>query len=216
MGDRWPAARALLAALGLGMACTLAQAVEVAYTGSLGTRALLVIQGQARTVAVGATVQGVRLVALDGQEAVIEVGGQRHVLRLGGSPVSLGEAGGGARIVLSAGHNGHFITPGRINNREMRFMVDTGASMVALSAADAQRIGLDYKGGQLVRVNTANGATQGYVVTLSSLRIADVEVYNVQAVVTAAEMPFALLGNSYLSRFQMSRDNQQMVLTRRY
>jgi len=213
---RWSTSLRLAVAASLALACTLVHAVEVAYTGSLGSRALLVIQGQARTVPVGATVQGVRLVSMDGQEAVIEVAGQRHTLRLGASPVSLGDPEGGARIVLTAGHNGHFFTPGRINNREVRFMVDTGASMVALGAADAQRLGLDYKGGRPVRVNTANGPTQGYVVTLTSLRIADVEVYNVQAIVTAADMPWALLGNSYLSRFQMRRDNDQMVLTRRY
>jgi aspartyl protease family protein len=63
---------------------------------------------------------------------------------------------------------------------------------------------------------TANGLAQGWRVKLASVRIGDVEVYEVDAVVTPQGMPFVLLGNSYLNRFQMRRDNDQMVLERRY
>jgi aspartyl protease family protein len=70
--------------------------------------------------------------------------------------------------------------------------------------------------GPSVRVGTANGLAQGWRVKLASVRIGDVEVYDVDAVVTPQGMPFVLLGNSYLNRFQMRRDNDQMVLERRY
>jgi aspartyl protease family protein len=70
--------------------------------------------------------------------------------------------------------------------------------------------------GPSVRVGTANGLAQGWRVKLASVRIGDVEVYEVDAVVTPQGMPFVLLGNSYLNRFQMRRDNDQMVLERRY
>ena len=95
-------------------------------------------------------------------------------------------------------------------------MVDTGASTVAMGVSDAERIGLAYRDGQPVRVGTANGLAQGWRVKLASVRIGDVEVYDVDAVVTPQGMPFVLLGNSYLNRFQMRRDNDQMVLERRY
>ena len=95
-------------------------------------------------------------------------------------------------------------------------MVDTGASMVGLGASEAERVGLDYKSGRPVRMQTANGQAPAWVVKLSSVRIGDVEIYDVDAVVGSQSMPYVLLGNSFLSRFQMRRDNDQMVLERRF
>ena len=107
--------------------------------------------------------------------------------------------------------------PVMINGKgPFRFMVDTGASSVALGMAEAERIGLAYRSGQPVRIGTANGVVQGWRIKLASVRIGDVEVYEVDAVVTPQGMPFVLLGNSYLNRFQMRRDNDQMVLERRF
>ena len=82
--------------------------------------------------------------------------------------------------------------------------------------SDAERIGLPWRAGQTVRIGTANGVVQGWRIKLASVRIGDVEIYEVDAVVTPQAMPFVLLGNSYLSRFQMRRDNDLMVLERRY
>ena len=94
--------------------------------------------------------------------------------------------------------------------------VDTGASVVSLGSGDAERLGIDYKSGQPIRLSTANGTSMGWRILLASVRIGDVEVSNVDAVVGQAPMPYVLLGNSFLSRFQMRRDNDQMVLERRF
>ncbi|RYX88438.1 MAG: TIGR02281 family clan AA aspartic protease, partial [Comamonadaceae bacterium] len=127
-----------------------------------------------------------------------------------------GGGGGGNRIVLPAASGGHFMAQGSINGAATNFMVDTGATAVAMSVDYANRMRVDYKAGQPVQMSTANGVTQGWRVKLHSVRIGDVEIFEVDAVVTPQSMPFVLLGNSYLSRFQMQRDNDQMVLTRRY
>jgi aspartyl protease family protein len=97
----------------------------------------------------------------------------------------------------------------------MQFMVDTGATSVALGTSDAQRLGIDYQQGQPVRITTANGTALGWRVKLGSVRIGDVEVLDVDAVV-GPNMPFALLGNSFLSRFTMNRTSDMMVLERRF
>jgi aspartyl protease family protein len=191
----------------------------VALQGMLGSRALLLIDGGApRSLAVGDSAQGVKLVSVGADSAVVEIAGKRVALRLGESPASLGERGqaSSGRISLPADGGGHFMGSGSINGRPVQFMVDTGASTVAISVSDAERIGLAYRDGQPVRVGTANGLAQGWRVKLASVRIGDVEVYDVDAVVTPQGMPFVLLGNSYLNRFQMRRDNDQMVLERRY
>ena len=65
-------------------------------------------------------------------------------------------------------------------------------------------------------MNTANGQALGYLLTLNTVRIGDVEVQNVEAIVSPQSMPFVLLGNSFLTRFSMRRDSDQMVLERRF
>ena len=118
--------------------------------------------------------------------------------------------------MLPVGSGGHFMSAGKINGREVNFMVDTGATMVALAVADAERIGLNYKSGQAMQANTANGVSQAWHVKLGSVRIGDVEVRDVDAAVVPQGMPFVLLGNSFLNRFKMQRDAGQMTLERRY
>lgn len=198
-----------------------AQAQTVVLSGILGGRVLLVVDGgPPRSVAPGQSHQGVKVIDIQAGQALVEIGGARQTLRLGEGPVNAppaeGEAGDQRRIVLHAGSNGHFRTSGQINGRTVNFIVDTGASVVSLSVTDADAIGLPYKSGQTVQVGTANGVTVGWRIMLSSVRLGSVDVYNVEALVTPAPMPYVLLGNSYLTRFQMTRTNDQMVLERRY
>jgi len=213
--------RALLAAaLAAGaLFAAAASAQTVSMSGALGdNKALLMINGAPRTVAVGSTVQGVKLISLSGGEAVVEVGGERQQLRLGGVQVSLGAApveGGGSRIVLPAGPGGHFFTQGSINGKAVVFVVDTGATSVTISQSEADAIGLKYRDGQRVMMSTANGTVSAYRLTLNSVRIGDVQVFNVDAIVAPASMSQVLLGNSFLTRFQMKRDNDTMTLDKK-
>lgn len=212
--------KALLLPMLLAAVGGFAQAQAVMLTGTIGSRAILIVDGSApKTVAVGETFQGVKLLSLAADQATVEAGGKRVALRMD-QPVSIGGSGGGGgggtRIVLPVSSGGHFMTQGAINGRSVNFMLDTGATTVALSAADAQRIGLDFSKGQPVRVNTANGIAQGWRVRLNSVRVGDVEVYDVEAIVSQQPMPYVLLGNSFISRFSMRRDADQMVLEKRF
>ncbi len=209
----------------LCLLCTLALAGQahaqtVVLSGLLGGKALLTVDGgPPRSMAVGQSHQGVKLIATEAGQAVVEIAGTRQTLRLGEGPVGAApanNAGEAGRIVLHAGSRGHFLSDGQINGRTVQFMVDTGASVVALSALHADAIGLPYKSGQMVQVGTANGVTVGWRIKLSTVRLGSVDVYDVEALVTPAPMPYVLLGNSYLGRFQMTRNNDQMVLERRY
>lgn len=208
------------AALGvLGLLPALAAAQSVSMSGSLGDKALLVIDGTPRTVAAGATVSGVKVISVSGSQTVVELGGKRQTLVLGGAQVNLGgaaSAGGGTTITLAAGPGGHFISSGTINGRAVRFVVDTGATNVALSEAVARSIGLDFGKGERVLTNTANGQVVAHRVSLREVRVGDVTVYNVDATIVPAMMDMVLLGNSFLSRFQMKRDADVLVLEKRF
>ncbi len=200
----------------LAAGATLAQTVSL--SGSLGGKALLMIDGAPRTLAVGQTVQGVKLLGVTGSDAVVDVGGRRVTLQLGQAQVNLGgaaSAGSGSQIVLTAGSGGHFVTQGSINGKVVSFLVDTGATHVALSQTVAEQIGLNYKAGQRSLGQTANGQIVAYRVTLDTVRIGDVQVYNVEAAVLPAGMEQVLLGNSFLTRFQMKRENDKMTLDKR-
>lgn len=200
------------------MAAGVAAAQTVSMSGRLGDKALLVIDGSPRTVAVGSTVRGVKLLSVTADASVVELGGQRVTVPLGGAQVNLGGAaseGGGSRIVLTAGSGGHFVTGGSINGRAVEFVVDTGATTVAMSQSDAERIGLKYRDAPRGMVGTANGMVPANRVTLNAVRVGDVTVYNVEALVIPAQMPYVLLGNSFLTRFQMKRENDVMTLDKR-
>jgi aspartyl protease family protein len=196
-----------------------AHAQSVALSGVLGSKALLVVNGGApKALAAGEMHLGVKLVSVNGEQATIDIKGQRSTMRVGDSPVSIGtqrDTSSSNKIVLPLASGGHFFAQGLVNGKPIQFMVDTGATTVALGAEDAKRMGIDYQKGRPVRMGTANGVAQGWLVKLNSVKIGDVEVYEVEAIV-GPNMPYALLGNSFLSRFSMNRTSDQMVLERRY
>jgi aspartyl protease family protein len=212
-----PLCVALAAMLTLGAGAAAAQSVTL--NGNLGSQqALLVIDGQPFAVTVGKEIKGVRLLSLSSNQAEVVVGGARRTVTLGAGPVKVSgdpAAHSGSEIVLTAGNGGHFHTVGQINGKAAAFMVDTGATKVSMGQSEAERLGVDYKAGTRGLAETANGRVPVYAVTLSSVRVGDVEVANVEALVLPAAMPHILLGNSFLTRFQMKRENEVMRLEKR-
>ncbi len=185
----------------------------------MGDKALLVIDGQPRMLAPGGTHQGVKLISVNSGEAQVEVDGRRMLLRIGAEQVSLGTGprpGAGSQIVLTAGLGGHFTTVGSINGRSVELLIDTGATTVAMSQADADRLGLNYRTGKRGMAMTANGPVPANLVMLNVVRVGDVDVYNVEALVVPGQMSHILLGNSYLTRFQMKRENDTLTLLKRF
>jgi aspartyl protease family protein len=214
--------RARGTALLLAMLAVPAWAQQVALSGLAGGKALVNIDGASpRFMAPGQAHQGVKLLSTQGDSAVFDINGQRQTLRVGDAPVSVGRGPaasdtGAQRVVLTADAQGHFMPPGQINGRAVQFMVDTGATAVILSESDAKRINLDYTKGRKVSVGTANGSVVGHQVQLDSVRVGDAQVYGVAAIVLPQPMAYVLLGNSFLTRFQMQRNNDQLTLDRRY
>jgi aspartyl protease family protein len=199
------------------LAAAPAWAVDVGVVGLFPGKAVLVIDGGTpRTVAVGSTVGGVRLVAVDQGGATVEISGKRQRLAIGQHAHAGGDGGGAQTTSLTADSRGHFITTGTVNGATVRFMVDTGATSVALGASDARRANVNLANGRPIMVQTANGVTQAWLVTLNSVRIGDVILNEVEGTVHQQDMPMALLGMSFLNRMEMKRDGQTMTLRKRY
>lgn len=198
--------------------CWPALAVDVGLAGVFPGKALLSLNGGVpRTVAVGArTEEGVSVLSVDGDTATIESDGKRRVLRVGQNVLVAQATTSGSKAVLTADANGHFLTTGTINGATVRFLVDTGATAIALGAAEARRIGIDAAKGQSIAVNTANGVALASRVRLDTVRVGDIVLNGVDAVVHQQDMPFVLLGMSFLNRMEMQREGQTMTLKKRY
>ena len=194
-------------------------AQQVSVMGTASHRALIAVDGsQPRFLSVGEEWAGVRLLRVQGDEILVEVAGTRQTLRLGQTPLAATVAPQSVdarTITLTANANGHFTTRGQINGRSVEFLVDTGATALTLSLAEARRIGLDISRSSAVRIQTANGEITGHHLQLSTVQIGGHTSHQVDAVVVPSELPYVLLGNSYLSRFDMKRENVLMTLTPR-
>lgn len=191
------------------------QAQSVVLSGRMGDRALLVIDGTPKTVEVGQTVGGVRLLRWQGEAAEVERAGTQFLLKPGGAAAVVGTQPASTEahaVVLSVGPGGHFTTTGAINGRPVQFMVDTGATLVSMGRDEASRLGIDLAGARKAYTQTANDAVPVQLVTLSRVRVGEIELINVGAAVMPQAMPMVLLGNSFLARLQMRRDNDQMRL----
>jgi aspartyl protease family protein len=203
------------------MSCAPLHAADIAVTALFNGKAMLVIDnGKPRMLSVGqVTSEGVKLLSANSESAVIEFAGKRETLLLGqGTRVaSAAPQGGSGQVTLRAGRNGHFFATGLINGSTVRFIVDTGASTIALSTAEARRLGINYLSGLPTIGHTANGQVRGYRVKLDTVTLGDITLHNLDAdILDGAGPPETLLGMSFLSRVQMMRDGDTLTLVRRF
>lgn len=199
------------------LATTPAHTADVGVVGLFRNKAVLVINGgEPRTVSVGKTVNGVHLVGVDEDHATVEVDGKRHRLRIGQHAYASASRPGQGSVSLTADAQGHFWATGTINGATVRFLVDTGATTIALGATDARRANIDLSNARSGMGMTANGPAKMWHVKLSTVRVGDVVLNDIDAAVMAYDMPVALLGMSFLNRMEMKREGNQMVLRKRY
>ncbi len=196
-----------------------ANAAEVNVIGLFPNKAVVVIDGGApRVLTVGQKpVGGVTLISTDRESATFNIDGQRKTLRLGQHQAGPPPTPSSQSATLTADPRGHFVVDGQINGGSVRFLVDTGATTIALSSGDATRLGIDYRKGLPGMMGTANGMATAYALKLDTVRVGDIVLNNVDAAVLEGNpMPLALLGMSFLNRMEMKREGQTMVLIRRF
>lgn len=208
----------LLGLLLLGAACA-AHATEVNVVGLFSGKAMIMVNGgQPHMLASGETTpEGIRLISADSSAAVLEIDGKRQTLNMGQSANIKSQGGSGnPTTVLTADANGHFLTTGSINGASARMLVDTGATMVSMSSAEAKRLGISYLKGERGAVSTANGVVPAYHVTFNTVKLGNITLNQVEGLVQESSMPFVLLGMSFLKRLEMKRDGTSMTLVKKY
>jgi aspartyl protease family protein len=202
----------------LGMCSGWAGATEVGLAGIIGDKAILVIDGgPPRTLSPGQAYGSVKLLSTQETGITIMVDGERRSIRLGQDAVSGAPGNGPATVVLSPDAHGQFWTTGLINGKPVRFLVDTGAAQVSLGASDAKRLGLDLSKAPKIKTKFVNGIVVVHLVKLDTVSVGDIVMYNVDGWVNPTEdMPFALLGMSFLNRVSMQRDGKNLTLKKRF
>ncbi len=213
MDWRPPVASLFLGLLLSGGAC----AMDVKIVGLFTNKAVVQIDGGAlQTLAVGQkTAEGVVLLAVDRESATLDLNGERVTLGLGHGHMRA--ASSAPAVMITADDRGQFVTDGQVNGMPIRFAVDTGATMISLPASEARRLGLDYRKGTRILMNTANGVAVAYRLKLDTVRVGEVTVNNVDAVVMDGEgLSVGLLGMSFLKRMDIKREGEIMTLTKRY
>lgn len=121
----------------------------------------------------------------------------------------------GSATSISKSPDGHFWTEAMVNSGSIRFLVDTGASVLALTPLDAQLAGVNLQSLKYTSpINTASGKVMAAPVTLSIVSVGNVSVRNVRAVVISKGLPHSLLGMSYLGELQSVEATRGMLILR--
>ena len=194
-------------------------ATSVTVVGLFPGKAVVVINGQApRTLSVGdKTAEGVTLLATTADTATVAIDGKRHQLDVGQHYAAPASASKGLGVTLGANSQGHFLSMGQVNGRTVQFLVDTGATSVSIPSSLADSSGIDYRKGQRVYTQTANGVATAYRIVFDSVTLGDITIYQVDGIVMEGKgMEVALLGMSFLNRMEMRRDGSQMTLMKRF
>lgn len=201
-----------------------AEAMEIQLVAAGQDKATIMINGgKPKTIRLGqAPVEGISLIQADANSADFRIDNKRHHLiiggigRVGGTP-SVSAQSDGKKLTLQADGRGHFWTTININGLPLRGLIDTGATSIALSSQQARQIGLEYRQGTQSNVSTASGTVPAYNVVINEIRVGDMVLYQIPAMVLEGAYPQEpLIGNTLLSRLNMNREGDLLTLSKRY
>lgn len=191
---------------------------KVVAKGFFTNRAVLVINGQTHMLKVGETSpEGVKLLSSNSRGAEVEIEGVRQTLSLSRQISATYTAAEVAEVRIPRSDDSHYRVRAAINGQPVEMMVDTGATLIAMSSNDATRLGIDFSGGERGRSQTASGIVDSYLITLNKVSIGNITVHEVSAAVIKGDYPAQiLLGNSLLSRLEMQEQAGVLVLRQKF
>jgi len=207
----------LCAVLGLWLTSLQAngQAHSVEVQAVLGKTAVLLIDGQRRSLKVGETVGGITLVSTRPTEVTLEINDRVETVGLSRRISTLFEEAEEQVVTIVRDARMQYQTMVMINGSTALAMVDTGANLMAISSQQARSMNIDYGSGEPTRVETASGVSDAYRVQLQSVSVGGLQVHNVPAMVVRGSYPSTiLLGMSYLKHVRMEEKNGVLSLSK--
>lgn len=192
-------------------------AQEIVVRGLFDGAALLEVAGEAKLVRVGGKhPSGVKLLAANSQRAIVDIQGRRHQLALNKGIGAIYREAEKQEVVLQRTANREYRARIYINGRGAEAVVDTGATSVAMSAAHARHLGINYSGGTEVAVATASGVGRGYAVQLDKISVGSIERHHVGAVVIEGSFPHViLLGMTFLEHVDLKESGNILTMSTR-
>lgn len=192
---------------------------KIIVIGLFKDKAIITLDGKQRLLTSGETSpEGVTLISANSNEAVLEINGVRNHYTIGTHIGSRFRGPTGQKTVsIAADSQGMYWVNGSINDFQVKFIIDTGATLISLNKHQARRIGLDYKmDGKESLTSTASGLDKVYLMKLKKVTVGDIELHDITAAVHDSNFPEAvLLGNSFLSRIDMKREGGLMQLQKK-
>ena len=188
--------------------------IQALFSGKV----VALIDGERRVISVGETSpEGVKLIEANPKQAIFEIDGKQQSYTLGSS-ISLNFVKAkGVEESVFADERGMFLSVGSINGQSVRFLVDTGATTVAMNTTQAKRLGVQYKvKGEVATASTASGFVKAYRVRLKSVSLGKIKRRNVEAMVIDGAHPGpVLLGMSFLSGIMVEKSGNTLKLQSR-
>jgi aspartyl protease family protein len=206
-------ARLILLAFIMCFSGSALSANSVTVKGLFSGAALLIIDGEQVLLKKGKEKFGVKLIAATSKEAVLEIDGKRQRLGLSKQVGGQYKKAKSQIVRVTSKRGGHYWVRGQINGRGVEFLVDTGASLIAMNLSTAKRLSIDYEAGTPSRIQTANGIVETRVVNLKKVTVGEITYYNIAASVSLNNaLAVTLLGNSFLSKVNLSTDNGILIM----
>ncbi len=191
---------------------------EIKVMALFTDKAMVTIDGKQKLLRKGKTYRGVTLISSNSEELVLELHGEQKKYKLGSQiSTSYKKPDPGKELVVWKDLNNMFQLHGSINGSSVKFLIDTGASSIALSSREAKKIGLKYKKGARMQASTASGIAAGYMINLDRVKVGHILIYNVEAMVLEGSFPTeVLLGQTFLERVHMTRNGDKMILRKKF
>lgn len=197
---------------------SVAEKLDIEVVALFSKAAMLRIDGKALLLKTGQTSpEGVLLVNASSRDATIEYQGIRTIMLLSDRISSSFQKPDVVTLSVQINNQGQFIAMGSINGRPARFLIDTGANIVAMNSAVAKSLGIDFSGGKKMTATTAGGTVVSREVILDVVQVGEIKVTNVQGAVLEGEFPKEiLLGMSFLKNIEIQKNAGLMVLTSQF
>lgn len=199
------------------VASTAAGATSVRVIALFTDKAFLEVDGQQKVVSKGETFSGVFLQSASGRGAVVVIDGETMDLKLNQAIAGNFKKREKISLRITPDASGMYYTKGTINGKSTSFLVDTGATHVAMSGRKARSLNIDFKKGIRSRAQTAAGVVQSWQIQLNSVNVGGIKLTNVSASVIAGDHPSkVLLGNSFLRHTRMEQAGSVLEISKRY
>jgi len=200
--------------------CSIAwsKTLDIVVTGLFKNQAVVEINKKQRLLKTGqVSPEGVTLISATSRGTVLEVDGVQKTYQLGSHIGTSYKKPNAQPTVNIWPVNNQYLVGGSINGYSVDFLVDTGATAIALNKETARRLGLNYLDGQKIMISTASDVVPGYMISLDTVQVGDIILHNVRALVsTGTSSNTILLGMSFLGQLDIHQVGAKMELKKKF